>query len=88
MYSSWVVSPSPRDASMLLGSCLHVLFWLLKRAGPHLTLHMMHLVTCPWVMFGSTPDNPSFLEMTLKALKTDPIRCGVSMYLGHTHSDL
>ena len=32
--------------------------------------------------------NPSFVEVTLKASKTDPFRHGVSVYLGRTDSDL
>jgi hypothetical protein len=34
------------------------------------------------------PSNPEFLEVRLKASKTDPFRQGVSIYLGKTHSDI
>ena len=34
------------------------------------------------------PTNPEFLEVRLKASKTDTFRLGVSIYLGKAHSDL
>jgi len=80
----WQPSPDFYDTSVLL--C--VLLWLGEVVAPGISKFDSSTNLCTGDVRVDNHANPQYLEVRIKASKTDPFRQGVLVYLGVTHSSL
>lgn len=88
---AWQHSPDTRDAVMLWAAATLCFFGFLRSGevvspGDHTFDPTVHLAYGDVTI--SDPHDPSFLEVRIKASKTDPFRKGVTIVLGRTTDEL
>ena len=89
--AQWERLPDRADATMLWAAACMCFFGFL-RTGEVVVLDGASFDAEAHLAVGDVrvndPSNPEFLEVRLKASKTDPFRLGVSIYLWKAHSDI
>jgi len=85
----WQPSSDSHDTSMLRAAACMCFFWFLSGwQGSNIRCFQVWLLNHPvlrWRRVNSRAD-PQYLEVHIKAAKTDPFRLGVSVFLGVTAS--
>ena len=87
----WQPSPDSHDSSMLWTAACMCLFGFLQvgeEVVPCISKCKSSINLCFGDVRVNSRVNPQYLEVHIKASKTDPFRQGVSIYLGATHSPL
>jgi len=87
----WQPSPNSHDTSVRWAAvCMYFLgfLWVGEVVAPGISKFDSSTNLCAGDVRVDNRANPQYLEVRIKASKTDPFRQGVLVYLGVTHSSL